>query len=142
MCIFPCLSSCRYGQKTQDDVREFTAAPHRETDSTCFLPLQSELPFCYKSPQEQQLFVEIYISNMAKEMRLLMTDTRNGTEVWRASLRSGRNSRSTQGLTHLKSSGTTPAKQTSRIVWSQLSRRPARKASPVYAGTGCCRVGT
>ncbi|XP_071672062.1 caspase recruitment domain-containing protein 8-like isoform X4 [Patagioenas fasciata] len=50
---------------------------------------QTELPFCYKSPKEQQLFVEIYIRNMVEEMSFLMTDTRNDTEVWRASLRSG-----------------------------------------------------
>ncbi|XP_054700368.1 caspase recruitment domain-containing protein 8-like isoform X3 [Grus americana] len=50
---------------------------------------QSHLPFCYKSPKEQQLFVEIYIRNMAEEIGLLMTDTRNDTVVWRASLRSG-----------------------------------------------------
>ncbi|XP_074015513.1 caspase recruitment domain-containing protein 8-like [Numenius arquata] len=50
---------------------------------------QTQLPFYYKSPKEQQLFVEIYIKNMAKEIGLLMTDTRDGIEVWRASLRSG-----------------------------------------------------
>ncbi|XP_014798705.1 PREDICTED: caspase recruitment domain-containing protein 8-like isoform X5 [Calidris pugnax] len=50
---------------------------------------QKQLPFYYKSPKEQQLFVEIYIENMAKEIELLMTDTRDGIEVWRASLRSG-----------------------------------------------------
>nr|XP_010302613.1 PREDICTED: caspase recruitment domain-containing protein 8 [Balearica regulorum gibbericeps] len=50
---------------------------------------QPHLPFCYKSPKEQQLFVEIYIRNMAEEIGLLMTDTRNNTVVWRASLRSG-----------------------------------------------------
>ncbi|KFQ80932.1 NACHT, LRR and PYD domains-containing protein 1, partial [Phoenicopterus ruber ruber] len=47
------------------------------------------LRFCYKSPKEQQLFVEIYIRNMAEEIGLLMRDTRNDTVVWRASLRSG-----------------------------------------------------
>ncbi|NXN32180.1 CARD8 protein, partial [Nycticryphes semicollaris] len=46
------------------------------------------LPFCYKSPKEQQLFVEIYIKNMAEEVGLYMTDTRDGIEVWRALLRS------------------------------------------------------
>ncbi|XP_009891631.1 PREDICTED: caspase recruitment domain-containing protein 8-like [Charadrius vociferus] len=50
---------------------------------------QEQLPFCYKSPKEQQLFFEIYIRNMAEEIGLRMTDTRNDTEVWRASLRSG-----------------------------------------------------
>ncbi|NXN71207.1 CARD8 protein, partial [Himantopus himantopus] len=53
---------------------------------------EEQLPFCYKSPKEQQLFFEIYIKNMAEEIGLRMTDTRNDTEVWRASLRSGRNS--------------------------------------------------
>ncbi|NWQ97092.1 NLR1A protein, partial [Burhinus bistriatus] len=53
---------------------------------------EEQLPFCYKSPKEQQLFVEIYIGNMAEKIELLMTDTRDDTEVWRASLRSGRNS--------------------------------------------------
>lgn len=50
--------------------------------------------FCYKSPKEQQLFVEIYINNMAEEIGLIITNTRDNTEVWRASLRPGRNSRS------------------------------------------------
>ncbi|XP_040468078.1 caspase recruitment domain-containing protein 8-like isoform X2 [Falco naumanni] len=59
--------------------------------STKFVVITPEahLPFCYKSPKEQQLFVEIYIRNMAEEIGLLMTDTRNGAVVWRASLRSG-----------------------------------------------------
>ncbi|NWH20816.1 CARD8 protein, partial [Grus americana] len=61
------------------------------TNSVVITP-ESHLPFCYKSPKEQQLFVEIYIRNMAEEIGLLMTDTRNDTVVWRASLRSGRNS--------------------------------------------------
>ncbi|KFQ95171.1 Caspase recruitment domain-containing protein 8, partial [Nipponia nippon] len=47
------------------------------------------LPFCYKGPKEQQLFVEIYIRNMAEEIELLMTDIPNDTVVWKASLRSG-----------------------------------------------------
>ncbi|XP_029882187.1 NACHT, LRR and PYD domains-containing protein 1-like isoform X2 [Aquila chrysaetos chrysaetos] len=50
---------------------------------------QARLPFCYKSPREEQLFVEIYIRNMAEEIRFSMIDTRNDTVVWRASLRSG-----------------------------------------------------
>ncbi|XP_054700366.1 caspase recruitment domain-containing protein 8-like isoform X1 [Grus americana] len=58
------------------------------TNSVVITP-ESHLPFCYKSPKEQQLFVEIYIRNMAEEIGLLMTDTRNDTVVWRASLRSG-----------------------------------------------------
>ncbi|PKU39226.1 caspase recruitment domain-containing protein 8-like isoform x14 [Limosa lapponica baueri] len=53
---------------------------------------ETRLPFCYRSPKKQQLYVEIYIENMAEEIGLLMTDTRDGIEVWRASLRSGRNS--------------------------------------------------
>ncbi|XP_014135725.2 caspase recruitment domain-containing protein 8-like isoform X1 [Falco rusticolus] len=59
--------------------------------STKFVVIMPEahLPFCYKSPKEQQLFVEIYIRNMAEEIGLFMTDTRNGAVVWRASLRSG-----------------------------------------------------
>ncbi|NXT89568.1 CARD8 protein, partial [Anhinga rufa] len=79
-------------QETEDDVCKFTAAPHREKDSTCFLPSQAQLPFCYKSLKEQQLFVEIYIRNMADEIEFLIIDTRDDTEVWKASLRSGRNS--------------------------------------------------
>ncbi|KFQ52185.1 NACHT, LRR and PYD domains-containing protein 1, partial [Pelecanus crispus] len=61
------------------------------TNSVVIMP-EAHLPFCYKSPKEQQLFVEIYIGNMAEEIGLLMTDTRNDTVVWRALLRSGRNS--------------------------------------------------
>uniref|UniRef100_A0A8B9NUA9 Caspase recruitment domain-containing protein 8 n=1 Tax=Apteryx owenii TaxID=8824 RepID=A0A8B9NUA9_APTOW len=50
---------------------------------------EPHLTFCYKSPKEQQLFIEIYIRNMAEEIWLHMTDGRNGTLVWKASLRSG-----------------------------------------------------
>ncbi|XP_064378431.1 caspase recruitment domain-containing protein 8-like [Dromaius novaehollandiae] len=50
---------------------------------------EPHLPFCYKSPKEQQLFIEIYIRNMAEEIWLHITDGRNGTLVWKASLRSG-----------------------------------------------------
>ncbi|NXL52129.1 CARD8 protein, partial [Podilymbus podiceps] len=53
---------------------------------------ESHLPFCYKSPKEQQLFLEIYIKNMTEEIGLLVTDTRNDIVVWRSSLRTGRNS--------------------------------------------------
>lgn len=106
------------------------------TDSTCFLPLQEQLPFCYKSPKEQQLFFEIYIRNMAEDIGLRMTDTRNDTEVWRASLRSGRNSKSIQGLIHLSKSRGAPPKQISHIFWSQSSMRPAAKANPGYAAIG------
>ncbi|XP_031411875.1 caspase recruitment domain-containing protein 8-like [Meleagris gallopavo] len=49
----------------------------------------THLPFCYKSPKDQQLFVEIYIRNMAEEIEFFITDGQNDTEVWRASLRSG-----------------------------------------------------
>uniref|UniRef100_A0A8B9YYJ9 CARD8 protein n=1 Tax=Buteo japonicus TaxID=224669 RepID=A0A8B9YYJ9_9AVES len=89
VCIFPCLSSCWYGQETKHHECEFTAAPHGERDSTCFLPLQARLPFCYKSPKEEQLFVEIYIRKMAEEITFSMIDTRDDSVVWRASLRSG-----------------------------------------------------
>ncbi|KAM7090074.1 caspase recruitment domain-containing protein 8-like isoform 1-T1 [Ciconia maguari] len=58
------------------------------TNSVVITP-EAHLPFCYKSPKEQQLFVEIYIRNMAEEIGLFMTDTRNDAVVWRASLRSG-----------------------------------------------------
>ncbi|NXG91772.1 CARD8 protein, partial [Stercorarius parasiticus] len=51
-----------------------------------------QLPFCHKNLNEQQLFVEIYIADMEGGTGLLMTDTHDGIEVWRASLRSGRNS--------------------------------------------------
>ncbi|NWW84812.1 CARD8 protein, partial [Rhynochetos jubatus] len=61
------------------------------SDSVVIMP-GANLPFCYKSPKEQQLFVEIYIKNMAEEIELLMTDTRDNTVVWRASVRSGRKS--------------------------------------------------
>ncbi|XP_021268613.1 caspase recruitment domain-containing protein 8-like isoform X2 [Numida meleagris] len=50
---------------------------------------EAHLPFCYKSPKEQQLFVEIYIRNMAEEIEFLITDRQNDTVVWRASLRAG-----------------------------------------------------
>ncbi|XP_068767252.1 caspase recruitment domain-containing protein 8 isoform X4 [Struthio camelus] len=50
---------------------------------------QPYLPFCYKGPKEQQLFIEIYIRNMAEEIWLLITNERDGTLVWKASLRSG-----------------------------------------------------
>ncbi|NXX22219.1 CARD8 protein, partial [Podargus strigoides] len=52
---------------------------------------EEHLPFCYKSPNEQQLFVEIYIRNIVEDIELIMIDTRDKTEVWRALLRSGRN---------------------------------------------------
>uniref|UniRef100_A0A8B9LZE4 Caspase recruitment domain-containing protein 8 n=1 Tax=Accipiter nisus TaxID=211598 RepID=A0A8B9LZE4_9AVES len=58
-------------------------SPHGERDSTCFLLLQARLPFCYKSPKEEQLFVEIYIRKMAEEIRFSMIDTRNDSVVWR-----------------------------------------------------------
>ncbi|XP_064322362.1 caspase recruitment domain-containing protein 8 isoform X1 [Phalacrocorax carbo] len=58
------------------------------TKSVEIMP-EAQLPFCYKSPKEQQLFVEIYISNMAEGIGLFMIDTRNDTVVWRTSLRSG-----------------------------------------------------
>ncbi|XP_010009608.1 PREDICTED: NACHT, LRR and PYD domains-containing protein 1-like [Nestor notabilis] len=58
-------------------------------ENPSFSLLGAHLPFYYKSPKEQQLFVEIYIKNMAEEIGLLMTNTRDNTEVWRASLRSG-----------------------------------------------------
>ncbi|NXV21208.1 NL1B2 protein, partial [Cepphus grylle] len=50
------------------------------------------VPFCHKNLNGQQPFIEIYIANMEGGAGLLMTDTRDGIEVWRASLRSGRNS--------------------------------------------------
>ncbi|XP_061226428.1 caspase recruitment domain-containing protein 8-like [Neopsephotus bourkii] len=58
------------------------------TDLVVITP-DAHLPFCYRSPKEQQLFVEIYIKNMAEEIGLLMINTRDNTEVWRASLRPG-----------------------------------------------------
>ncbi|KAM6051027.1 caspase recruitment domain-containing protein 8-like [Theristicus caerulescens] len=58
------------------------------TNSVVITP-EAHLPFCYKSPEEQQLFVEIYIRNTAEEIGFLMTDAGKGTVVWRASLRSG-----------------------------------------------------
>ncbi|NXL85921.1 CARD8 protein, partial [Alectura lathami] len=63
-----------------------------QVSSTSHVVIQPEphLPFCYKSPKEQQFFVEIYIRNMAEEIELLMTDGRDDTVIWRASLRSGR----------------------------------------------------
>uniref|UniRef100_A0A8V5GWK3 Uncharacterized protein n=1 Tax=Melopsittacus undulatus TaxID=13146 RepID=A0A8V5GWK3_MELUD len=42
---------------------------------------QAHLPFCYKSPKEQQLFVEIYINNMEEEIGLLMTNTRRNSST-------------------------------------------------------------
>ncbi|XP_054075753.1 NACHT, LRR and PYD domains-containing protein 1b allele 3-like isoform X3 [Rissa tridactyla] len=50
---------------------------------------EEQLPLCYKSPKKQQAFVEIYIADMGGGTGLHMTDTRDGTEVWQASLRSG-----------------------------------------------------
>ncbi|NXC75229.1 CARD8 protein, partial [Anhinga anhinga] len=61
------------------------------TKSVVIMP-EAQLPFCYRSKKEQQLFVEIYIRNMADEIELLVIDTRDGSVVWKASLRSGRNS--------------------------------------------------
>ncbi|KAM9625452.1 caspase recruitment domain-containing protein 8-like isoform 3-T3 [Morphnus guianensis] len=58
------------------------------TNAVVIMP-EACLPFCYKSPREEQLFVEIYIRKMAEEIRFSMIDTRNDTVVWRASLRSG-----------------------------------------------------
>ncbi|NXF49727.1 NLR1A protein, partial [Oceanites oceanicus] len=69
----------------------FFGCVYRVTSTDCVvITPEAHLPFCYKSPKEQQLFVEIYIRNMTEEIELLMTDTRNDTVVWRASLRSGR----------------------------------------------------
>ncbi|NXT80379.1 CARD8 protein, partial [Zapornia atra] len=50
---------------------------------------EPRLPFCYKSPKEQQPFLELYIKNMAEEMELHMMDKRSDTVVWKASLRAG-----------------------------------------------------
>ncbi|CAM9572402.1 unnamed protein product [Bubo scandiacus] len=61
------------------------------TNSVEIMP-EEHFPFCYKSPKEQQLFVEIYIKNMTEEVGFFMIDTRDETVVWKASLRSGRNS--------------------------------------------------
>ncbi|XP_074743246.1 caspase recruitment domain-containing protein 8-like isoform X1 [Strix uralensis] len=58
------------------------------TNSVEIMP-EEHFPFCYKSPKEQQLFVEIYIKNMTEEVGFFMIDTRDETVVWRASLRSG-----------------------------------------------------
>nr|XP_009918814.1 PREDICTED: caspase recruitment domain-containing protein 8 [Haliaeetus albicilla] len=58
------------------------------TNSVVIMP-EARLPFCYKSPREEQLFVEIYIRKMAEEIRFSMIDTRDDSVVWRASLRSG-----------------------------------------------------
>ncbi|NXH78318.1 NLR1A protein, partial [Hydrobates tethys] len=70
--------------------RLFFGCIYRVTSTnTVEITPEEYLPFCYKSPMEQQLFVEIYIRNMAEEVGLLMTDTRNDTVVWRALLRSG-----------------------------------------------------
>ncbi|XP_074898056.1 caspase recruitment domain-containing protein 8-like isoform X3 [Buteo buteo] len=58
------------------------------TNSVVITP-EARLPFCYKSPKEEQLFVEIYIRKMAEEITFSMIDTRDDSVVWRASLRSG-----------------------------------------------------
>ncbi|POI34545.1 hypothetical protein CIB84_001703 [Bambusicola thoracicus] len=50
---------------------------------------EPHLPFCYKSPKKQQLFVEIYIRKMTEEIEFVIRDGQNDTVVWRASLRSG-----------------------------------------------------
>ncbi|XP_054075801.1 NACHT, LRR and PYD domains-containing protein 1a allele 5-like isoform X3 [Rissa tridactyla] len=50
---------------------------------------EEQLPLCHKNLNEQQPFVEIYIADMGGGTGLHMTDTRDGTEVWQASLRSG-----------------------------------------------------
>ncbi|KGL77545.1 Caspase recruitment domain-containing protein 8, partial [Tinamus guttatus] len=71
----PLFFGCTYEVSSTSHV-EITPEPH--------------LPFCYKSPKEQQLFIEIYIKNMAEEIWLLMTDIRNNSLVWKVSLRSGR----------------------------------------------------
>ncbi|NXC44995.1 CARD8 protein, partial [Penelope pileata] len=71
----PLFFGCRYQVSSTSHV-EITPEPH--------------LPFCYKSPKEQQLFVEIYFRNMKEEIEFLMTDRRNDTVVWRALLRPGR----------------------------------------------------
>ncbi|NWJ06017.1 CARD8 protein, partial [Crypturellus undulatus] len=71
----PLFFGCTYQVSSTPQV-EITPEPH--------------LPFCYKSPKEQQLFIEIYIRNMTEEILLHMTDIRNNSLVWKASLRSGR----------------------------------------------------
>ncbi|XP_072206779.1 caspase recruitment domain-containing protein 8-like isoform X2 [Excalfactoria chinensis] len=50
---------------------------------------EPHLPFCYKSPEEQQLYVEIYIKKMEEEIELFIRDGQNDIVVWEASLRSG-----------------------------------------------------
>ncbi|XP_015705808.1 caspase recruitment domain-containing protein 8-like [Coturnix japonica] len=50
---------------------------------------EPHLPFCYKSPEEQQFFVEIYIKKMAEETELFIRDGQNDTVLWESSLRSG-----------------------------------------------------
>ncbi|KAM6051029.1 NACHT, LRR and PYD domains-containing protein 1a allele 5-like isoform 2-T2 [Theristicus caerulescens] len=68
----------------------FFGSTYRVTSTRSVVITPKEhLPFCYKSPEEQQLFVEIYIRNTAEEIGFLMTDAGKGTVVWRASLRSG-----------------------------------------------------
>ncbi|NWX15311.1 CARD8 protein, partial [Aegotheles bennettii] len=52
---------------------------------------EAEFPFWYKSPRRQQLFLEIYIKKIEEEIELLIIDTENDTEVWKALVRSGRN---------------------------------------------------
>uniref|UniRef100_A0A8C8E4T4 Caspase recruitment domain-containing protein 8 n=1 Tax=Otus sunia TaxID=257818 RepID=A0A8C8E4T4_9STRI len=70
--------------------RLFFGCTYRVTCTNYVVIMPEEhFPFCYKSPKEQQLFVEIYIQNMTEEVGLSVIDTRDDTVVWRASLRSG-----------------------------------------------------
>ncbi|KAM7333753.1 hypothetical protein ACRRTK_007073 [Alexandromys fortis] len=48
--------------------------------------IPKELELCYRSPRESQLFSEIYVGQMDSEIRLKITDKKNGNLKWEALL--------------------------------------------------------
>ncbi|KFV50856.1 Caspase recruitment domain-containing protein 8, partial [Tyto alba] len=58
------------------------------TSSVVITP-EPRFTFYYKSPKNEQLFLEIYIKNMEEELELFITDMQNDMVVWRALVRPG-----------------------------------------------------
>ncbi|XP_006116816.3 caspase recruitment domain-containing protein 8-like [Pelodiscus sinensis] len=63
-------------------------APEDESPNAFSLLLQ-QLDFCYRSPGEQQSFVEIYTREMKKEIRLQVQGQEDGSLVWETLVRPG-----------------------------------------------------
>uniref|UniRef100_A0A452ILX8 Caspase recruitment domain family member 10 n=1 Tax=Gopherus agassizii TaxID=38772 RepID=A0A452ILX8_9SAUR len=54
------------------------------------LSLLQQLHFCYRSPGEQQSYIEIYTKELEKEIRLHVNGQDDGSLVWEALVRPGR----------------------------------------------------